>query len=79
MTLLMTQTQFIQQVKVGQVQYHASHICIFMWLNRYPVSVICETWSRINTHTNQYYHSMFHTNDIRLGAIKSFNNNYRVS
>jgi hypothetical protein len=28
--LPMTQTQFIQQVKVGQVQYHASYIYIFM-------------------------------------------------
>jgi hypothetical protein len=79
MTLLMIQTQSIQQVKVGQVQYHVSHTCIFMWLNRYPVSVISETWSRINQHTSLYYHSVFHTKDIRLGTIKSFNNNYRVS
>jgi hypothetical protein len=79
MTLLMTQTQSIQQVKVGQVQYHVSHICIFMWLNRYPVSVICETWSRINPHTSLCYYSVFHANDIRLGTIQSFNNIYKVS
>jgi hypothetical protein len=79
MTLLLTQTQSIQQVKVGQVQYHASHTCIFMWLNRYHVSVICETWSRINPHISQYYHSLFLDNDIRLEIIKTFNDNYRVS
>jgi hypothetical protein len=50
-----------------------------MWLNRCPISVICETWSHINPHTSQYYHSVFYVNDIRLGTIKSFNNNYRVS
>jgi hypothetical protein len=75
----MTQTQSIQQVKVGQVQYHTTHTCIFMWLNRYPVSVICETWSRINPHTSPYYHSVFHANDMGLGTIQSFNNIYRVS
>jgi hypothetical protein len=79
MTLLMIQIKSIQQVKVGQVQYHASHTYIFMWLNRYLVSVICETWSRINPHTSVYYQSAFYTNDIRLGINKSFNNNYRVS
>jgi hypothetical protein len=66
MTLLMIQTQSIQQVKVGQVQYHASQL-------------ICETWSHINLHTSPYYHSVFHANDMRLGTIQSFNNNYRVS
>jgi hypothetical protein len=79
MILLIIQTQSIQQVKVGQVQYHASHICIFMWLNRYPISVICETWSHINPHTSSYYHSMFHANDMRLVTVQCFNNNYRVS
>jgi hypothetical protein len=79
MTLLMIQTQSIQQVKVGQVQYYASYTCIFMWLNRYHVSIICEKWSCIILHISLYYHSVFHTNDIRLGSIQSFNNNYRVS
>jgi hypothetical protein len=79
MILLMTQTQYIQQIKVGQVQYNTSQTCIFMWLNRYHVSMICETWSHINPHTNLYYNSVFHTYDIRLGTIKSFNNNHRVS
>jgi hypothetical protein len=41
--------------------------------------VICEIRSRVNSHTSLYYHSVFHTNDIRLETIKSFNNNYRVS
>jgi predicted nucleotidyltransferase len=75
----MTQTQSIQQVQMGQVQYHASHTCIFMWLNRYPVSIKCETWSRINPHTSPYYYSVFHTNDTRLETVQSFNNIYRVS
>jgi hypothetical protein len=75
MTLLMTQTQSIQRVKVGQIQYYASHICIFMWLNRYPVSVICEIWSHINSYISQYYHSVLHTNDIELEIIQSFNSN----
>jgi hypothetical protein len=79
MTLLMTQTQSIQQDKMGKVQYHASQTCIFMWLNRYPVSVICKIWSLINPYISLYYYSVFHTNDIRLGTIKSFNNYYRVS
>jgi hypothetical protein len=78
MTLLMTQTQSIQ-VKVAQVQYHASHTCIFMQLNRYPVLVIYETWSYINPYISQYYHSVFHANDIKLETIQNFNNNYRVS
>jgi hypothetical protein len=79
MTLLMTQTQSIQQDKMGQVHYHASHTCVFMWLNRYFVSMICETWSHISPHTSLYYHSMFHTNDMRLETIQSISDNYRVS
>jgi hypothetical protein len=79
MILLMTQTYSIQQVKMDQLQYHVPRICISMWLNRYFVSVICETWSHINPHTNLYYHSVFHDNDIRLEIIKNFNKNHRVS
>jgi hypothetical protein len=42
MTLLMTQTQSIQQVKMSQIQYHISRTCIFMRLNRYSVLKIYE-------------------------------------
>jgi hypothetical protein len=72
MTLLMTQTQSIQQVKVGQVQHNVSHTCIFMWLNRYSVSVICETWSHINQYTSQYYQSVFHANYMELETNSEF-------
>jgi hypothetical protein len=33
----------------------------------------------INSHTSLYYYSVFHTKDVRLETIKSFNNNHRVS
>jgi hypothetical protein len=74
----MIQTQSIQQIKVDKVQYHTTRTCISMWLNRYPVSVICEIKSQINSHTSLYYNSLFHSNIMRLGTTKSFNNNYRV-